>query len=62
MQKTGVCDCRLIWPYRNLKNLNGHQIHVEMVGLEDSHFDKSQKGEFSKKLKIFISFRLKMAN
>ena len=50
--------CRLIWPYRNLKNLNWHQIHVEIVGLEDSHFDKSQKGWFSKKIENFPQISL----
>ena len=54
--------CRLILPYRNLKNLNWHQIHVEIVGLEDSHFDKSQKGEFSKKSKIFRKYLWSIVN
>ena len=56
MQKTGVCGIRLIWLYRKLKNLNGHQMHVEIVGLEDTYFVKSQKGKFSKKSEIFEKY------
>ena len=37
----------------NLKNLNGHLMHVEIADLEDTYFVKSQKGKFSEKSEIF---------
>ena len=34
-------------------NLNRHQMHVEIVDLEDTYFVKSRKGKFSEKSEIF---------